>query len=268
MRTNESIIAQVLGRLVDSCDNFLVEPWYGIDDDIKSPYKWLCDHFDHDEPDEIALIGFSRGAYTVRSLAGLIGKFGIFKFTGSRYSEEQRWSHVSGLYRDYRQRKDGPSENVSRSADVRIRFLGVFDTVGALGIPPDFNFTRRMFSRRKYQFHDTVLGNKVDTARHALAMDERRLSFTPTLWTNTESNRDVEQLWFPGVHGDVGGSYAERGLGDVTPNWMIDAAMECGFEFQADSETKLTPIIEVCFTTLSKAVLAICVHSHEQYRIC
>lgn len=212
----------------------------GIDDDIKSPYKWLCENYDKNRLDEIFLVGFSRGAYTVRSLAGLIGRFGLLELRGSNLDEGQRWSLVSQVYGAYRETNRAPT-NAPRNEEVKIRFLGVFDTVGALGIPPDLNFTRRLFNRKKYQFHDTVLGGNVETACHAVAMDERRLSFTPTLWTNVDRRPHVKQMWFPGVHGDVGGSYAETGLGDIALDWMIDAAIQCKLDFQDRFRDQLKP---------------------------
>lgn len=214
---------------------------YGIDDDIKSPYKWLCDRYDPDKKDEIFLIGFSRGAYTVRSLAGLISRFGLCAFKNGEMEESARWAQVSDVYAAYRQRKETVADEITRHADVPIKFLGVFDTVGALGIPPDLNFTRRLFNRKKYQFHDTVLGDKIEHAYHAVAMDERRLSFTPTLWTRLDDRPKVKQVWFPGVHGDVGGSYAESGLGDITLDWMIDGASKCGLNMQERFLDQLRP---------------------------
>lgn len=213
---------------------------YGIDDDIKSPYKFLCEHYDAARGDEIFLIGFSRGAYTVRSLGGLIAKHGLLTLKDSDLEEPDKWDAVTQMYGAYRGKNNEP-DAVPSDKTVKIRFMGVFDTVGALGIPPDLNFTRRLFNRRKYQFHDTVLSKKVDAAYHAVAMDERRLSFTPTLWTDVDKRPEVKQVWFPGVHGDVGGSYAETGLGDITLDWMIDAAKDCGLTFQERFRDQIQP---------------------------
>ncbi|WP_373636594.1 DUF2235 domain-containing protein [Yoonia sp. BS5-3] len=214
---------------------------YGIDDDIKSPFKWLCDHYRGPTKDQIFVCGFSRGAYTVRSLGGLIGKVGLLDHTSADLTEPEKWEAVTAAYNYYRQRSDTAPPQEGSHEDVPIRFMGVFDTVGALGIPPDLNFMRRMFNRRKYQFHDTVLGQGVKTARHAVAMDERRFSFTPTLWTKIDSKRDIKQIWFPGVHGDIGGSYAQAGLGDITLDWMITEAAKCGLDFQERFLDQLSP---------------------------
>lgn len=214
---------------------------YGIDDDIKSPYKWLCDNYRGPDEDQIFLIGFSRGAYTVRSLGGMIGKIGLCNHADPAMTEAQKWDVVTRAYNTYRGRGLTLPSEATRRTDVPIRFMGVFDTVGALGIPPDMNFMRRMFSRKKYQFHDTVLGAYVQTARHAMAMDERRLAFTPTLWTKVDEQRDIAQVWFPGVHGDVGGSYSDTGLGDITLEWMIKEARKCGLDFQDRFRDQLNP---------------------------
>ncbi|MEP3846554.1 MAG: DUF2235 domain-containing protein [Paracoccaceae bacterium] len=212
---------------------------YGINDDIKSPYKWLCENYRGEGKDQIFLVGFSRGAYTARSLAGIVGEVGLCDHTDPDMAEPDKWSAVERAYERYRNRT-GDIDALDARA-VPIRFLGVFDTVGALGIPPDLNFTRRVFGRKKYQFHDTALSEKVQTARHALAIDERRLSFTPTLWTKFGDDCDVEQVWFPGVHADVGGGYAETGLGDITLDWMIEEAKKCGLDFQDRFRDQLKP---------------------------
>jgi hypothetical protein len=99
----------------------------------------------------------------------------------------------------------------------------VWDTVGALGIPDDLALLNLLDRRHDYTFHDTTLSASILTARHAVAMDERRASFQPTLWTKIKG-RDVKQLWFPGVHSDVGGGYVETGLSDGALEWMIEEA--------------------------------------------
>lgn len=215
----------------------------GIDDEIKSPYKWLCEHYRGPAHDRIFLIGFSRGAYTVRSLAGLIGRVGLFDLTGDALQEPAKWSIVYEAYKRYRSRKTGAdfAPDVGLRMNVAIDFLGVFDTVGALGIPNDFAILRSFTNRRKYMFHDTELGKDVRCARHAVAIDEQRQSFMPTLWTNTDPNRDVKEIWFPGVHGDVGGSYADTGLGDITLKWMIEEAQTKGLAFESKFVDQLDP---------------------------
>jgi hypothetical protein len=120
-------------------------------------------------------------------------------------------------------------------ADVRIKFVGVFDTVGALGIPGP--------SRDRMKFHDVSLGHTLEHARQALAIDERRMTFEPCIWTidptlpDEERPRSVEQVWFEGVHSDVGGGYEnkESGLSQISLAWMVSEAAAKGLVFNPDT---------------------------------
>ncbi|MGE0830890.1 MAG: DUF2235 domain-containing protein, partial [Hyphomonadaceae bacterium] len=124
--------------------------------------------------------------------------------------------------------------------DLRIRFVGVWDTVGALGIPGNLSF----LSRKKYEFHDTALSRAVQYARHAVAIDERRNSFKPTLWSNlAEINRAslaaghaprVRQAWFPGDHGCVGGGGVSRALSNCALLWVLEGAEEAGLKLSRE----------------------------------
>ena len=113
-----------------------------------------------------------------------------------------------------------------------VDFLGVFDTVGALGVPG--------FQRLAPRFHNVQLGSGVRRARHALAIDETRLKFAPTFWevpadhpeASTEDER-VKQVWFEGAHSDVGGGYRETGLSDTSLLWMAREAHQAGLVFDA-----------------------------------
>jgi hypothetical protein len=195
----------------------------GLDRNIMSSYRYLAGSYQ--TGDEIYLFGFSRGAYTVRSLAGMVGRCGILDTTD--LEEPEVWRRIEAIYKKgYRKRglctEDGwrfhaPPKGMEK---VPIRFIGVWDTVGALGIPDDMAFLNLLDGFHDYTFHDTELSNGIQTARHAIAMDERRASFQPTLWTDVK-DRDVKQVWFPGVHSDVGGGYAETGLSDGALKWMI-----------------------------------------------
>ena len=198
----------------------------GLDNNIKSAYRFLADHYA--SGDEIYLFGFSRGAYTVRSLGGLVSGFGILDTTD--LSEAEIWGRIDKLYDDGYRRGRTHVGNAwafrpppQGEEKIPIRFIGVWDTVGALGIPDDLGLLNLLDRKHDYTFHDTMLGKNTQTARHAIAMDERRASFQPTLWTNVEG-RDVKQLWFPGVHSDVGGGYAHAGLSDGALAWMIGEA--------------------------------------------
>jgi hypothetical protein len=109
---------------------------------------------------------------------------------------------------------------------VKVAFLGVFDTVGALGVPGAF--------RRKHQFHDVKLSTTVRCARQALAIDEHRMKFEPSLWEpcpDPDPDQSVKQVWFEGAHSDVGGGYAETGLSDTALEWMTGEARDRGLVF-------------------------------------
>jgi uncharacterized protein (DUF2235 family) len=122
--------------------------------------------------------------------------------------------------KEFRQRNSHP--------DVDLDFIGVWDTVGALGVPiPAFRF----WNRKRYEFHDTDLSSRVLCAYQALAVDERRKPFLPTLWRkqpHAPATRVLEQAWFPGDHSDAGGGYAETGLSDGALHWMCDRAAASG----------------------------------------
>ena len=195
----------------------------GLTENIIDGYRFLANNFA--TGDEIYVFGFSRGAYTARSLVGLISMAGLLApiHLGAALKDD-----VLGIYRD----KDLNSEqkrqmmadlNLTRHENVRIRCIGVWDTVGALGIPTELG---RMLFGKKCYFHDVELSGIVDIALHAVAIDEKRGSFPPALWVKSDDApppdqfQVVEQVWFPGVHSNVGGSYADTGLSDIAFEWM------------------------------------------------
>lgn len=210
----------------------------GISEDIRDCYQWLSDKYT--AGDRIYLFGFSRGAFTARSLAGMIGKLGLIDFdknAGTSRSKLVEKAYVEG----YRNGQDLSDNIHCHNNSNAIHFIGVFDTVGALGIPDDKQILDLFDSPTKYRFHDTKLSNDVKKARHAVALDERRGSFTPTLWENVESHNDAKQLWFPGVHSDIGGGYKETGLSDCTLKWMTTEAQEAQLLFNESLIDQITP---------------------------
>src|SRR5262249_39840724 len=115
-----------------------------------------------------------------------------------------------------------------KSRIIEIIFLGVWDTVGALGIPVE-SFDE--FNKEQFEFHDTELSGIVRNAFHALATDEHRQPYAATLWDPKKKlDQVVEQRWFLGAHADVGGGYKDRQLSDITLNWMQLRAQACGLE--------------------------------------
>lgn len=220
----------------------------GLDRNIMSAYRELCDHYE--TGDHIFLFGFSRGAYTVRSLAGLLSCCGLLDTRQT--PEAQIWPRIERVFqRGYRQKSERRDawdawgwafhQAPEQAGPIPIRLLGVWDTVGALGIPDDMALLNLLDKRHDYTFHDTALSASVQTARHALALDELRASFQPALWESKLEGRDVKQLWFPGVHSDIGGGYHESGLSDAALQWMIEQAASCGLAFQGEMLKQIVP---------------------------
>jgi uncharacterized protein (DUF2235 family) len=205
---------------------------HGLSKNILDLYGALVERY---QPgDEIFLFGFSRGAYTARSLAGLIRNCGILK---PEHSGRMREAY--GLYR----RKDEDSKPDGRDAllfrdrysrTTRIRFIGVWDTVGALGIP--LSGLRLVNALVNVRFHDVRLSTHVDHAYQALALDEKRGPFKPAVWEQQENaaGQVLEQAWFAGVHSNVGGGYRDAGLSDAALAWMLEKARSCGLAFDPE----------------------------------
>lgn len=224
-----------------------------LDDHLLDAYLFL--NLNYEPGDQIYLFGFSRGAYTVRSLAGLLRKCGVL-----------RRAHVDKA-RDaldlYRRRIASDSHEAARfrlsyaaawphlstrfsppPVDLSISYLGVWDTVGALGIPRVLPLSIGL--NKQYQFHDTSLSRSVRFARHALAIDERRPSFAPTLWSNLDKINipgapvRAAQAWFPGDHGGVGGNDITRGLSNCALLWVLEGAEQAGLAFAREPGSVLS----------------------------
>lgn len=217
----------------------------GLGHTVRGAYRYLSQHYA--EGTEIYLFGFSRGAFTARSLAGYIGASGLLKAEHcSPENEKRAWEYYRTPPDDRFPQEHEALKKLSHDA-VRIRLLGVFDTVGALGVP--LGLFRR-WNQRRFQFHDVTLGSNVDYALHALAIDEKRGPFLPALW-QSPGHRDfqcVEQVWFPGSHSNIGGSYADRGLSDRALFWMISRITrhKIGLAFRSGWEKTVNP--SVCGT--------------------
>jgi uncharacterized protein (DUF2235 family) len=183
----------------------------GLNRDIKETYRFLCLNYDYG--DEIYLFGFSRGAYTARSLAGLIYCSGLLP---------RHHIDVSNVaWRNYRNNHKPNSEHckefreayASRSVDIMA--LGCWDTVGALGVPKPFNLFKR------YGFHDLYLNRSIKYAFHAMALDEHRRIFNVTPMQATPETKLIN-AWFPGHHGCVGGGTSSlKPLSNIALQWMM-----------------------------------------------
>jgi uncharacterized protein (DUF2235 family) len=232
----------------------------GLDQNIQDGYRFLC--LNYEDGDEIYLFGFSRGAYTVRSLGGLIARFGLLP---RKYIRE-----TPKAYEYYRLRDTDPEyEEKHKKANefcadyckqVEITLMGCWDTVGSLGIPdqtPLLPFDK--FVNEKYRFHDTKLSSIIQYALHAAALDETRSVFDITpMQRSEEDTKPLKQVWFPGDHGCVGGgAKATAGLSDRALEWMKEEIEKFGLKLTIDFDNipdneKVSPDHRVYYETTFK----------------
>ena len=249
---------------------------FGLDKNLYEAYAFLI--FNYTVGDEIFVFGFSRGAFTARSFVGLIYNCGIMR--------RRNVGDISQALEFYKSRDDldhplgdkmlefradnspdvcvAPKEDDWRCRTVpnyqagsapllKIKYVGVWDTVGALGIPDYMKINA--LDGNKYSFHDPRLAPFVERARHAVAIDERRKTFAPTLWSNIAernaeagadpSSRDApfQQQWFPGDHGSVGGGGDRLGLSDQALAWIVAGARHAGLKVDSDPSSRVYEII-------------------------
>ena len=233
---------------------------YGLDRTILQAYAYLAATY---EPaDELFIYGFSRGAYTARSLLGLLTSAGLPLPTllhgdhlrlvreaaatlslASDAPDQLREgltrmvldpaNHLIGeAYQTYRTLQSDPQTSklaIGRrrgTQDIAVTLLGLWDTVGPLGIPTN---ALRWLNEHRYNFRDTELSPIVQQAYHALAIDEHRADHNATLWTApAKAGQTIEQRWFAGAHGDLGGTYPDRELADVSLSWILRHSMRKG----------------------------------------
>ncbi len=255
-----------LGKRVDKLAGGLFG--WGLNTNIRAAYKWLCEHYT--PGDKILIFGFSRGAYTARSLAGMIRKCGIladpsdenvrdafrlYRKAGPEnapdephiWAERRRISpKFATSAHDVMERLAAGDAGENEPFLVRISYLGVWDTVGALGIPPSVLGAVAVWMNTRHEFHDTRLTSLVEAARHAVALDERRIFFEPALWDNLEASLDhpglnngdrspdrpYQQVWFVGDHALVGGSAKTRALTEISLDWMWEGAANTGLKLK------------------------------------
>ncbi|KAF4550546.1 Alpha/beta hydrolase domain-containing protein 2 [Elsinoe fawcettii] len=244
----------------------------GFSENVREAYAFLANNYhkadnsaldrNGDETDSIFLIGFSRGAYTARSLGGLVGQLGLLKkehmnwfydifedwqnagnpdYTPRFWTNFSRWNvdvngkephsissnpndvvHVNDYLEDYR--KSLLALKLTQEADIAA--IGVFDTVGALGVPVN-PFMKNLFKLpaflHKYMWVDTSLDNHVKNAFQALALDEHRAPFFPSVWERPDGCRtNLKQVWFAGAHSSIGGAYPDIAQANITLAWMMD----------------------------------------------
>lgn len=200
---------------------------FGISGNIKKSYRFIFDHFE--AGDRIYLIGFSRGAATVRSLSSFIHYFGILP--------KARPELIKRAYRIYQirnpeKRKKRADEFIAKNRTMwtTIRFLGCFDTVAALGLPfRTLSVLLDGFPLFRHRFHNFRLSHSVEHACQALAIDDERRTFHPVLWDRQIlPDQTIKQVWFCGMHTDVGGGYPEQELSDIPLVWLTQQAVNHG----------------------------------------
>ncbi len=215
----------------------------GLSRKIREGYKKLSDSYD--DGDHVFVFGFSRGAYTARSLVGFIRNCGLLPKGSLTKDDPDANDALMEAYEIYRTRDrsaDAERARIFRQARdsriIPIKFVGVWDTVGALGIPiKSFG----PFNKEQLEFHDTELSGIVENAYHAIAVDEHRKPYEAALWDPTEKPKQViEQRWFIGAHADIGGGYNDRRLSDITLRWMQDKAQSCGLRIDPSGIPKVT----------------------------
>lgn len=184
---------------------------YGLQKNVEDAYRYLMGSF---EPgDRVYLFGFSRGAFTVRALAGMLYKCGLLRADAGNLVE-----YASKVYNTSGNDTLAQGFRATFGQPCPVHFIGVWDTVESLAL----NAGKR--------FHDATLNPEVRYGYHALAIDEKRRDFLSCLWDedNIRERQAIEQVWFAGVHADVGGGYAERGLSNITLQWMLGKAVRQG----------------------------------------
>jgi uncharacterized protein (DUF2235 family) len=234
----------------------------GLSDNVQAAYQWLVENYD--DGDEIYIFGFSRGAYTARSVSGVIINCGLLgrnaPLTVSQIYERYRQGKAATpLYRlIFQQQQPNPpalsaadQALMNNSRRVPIKMVAVWDTVGALGVP----WTEApLIGRGNFYFHNTNISVLIENAYHALAVDENRGPFKPTLWTKfrptnpdpapavaapspAPTTQTVEQRWFIGAHSNVGGGYPGDALRNLPLAWLQQMASAHGLHFTRSMAT-------------------------------
>lgn len=221
-----------------------------LDAEIQSVYRFLV--MNHRPDDELFFFGASRGAYIARSCIGMLRNTGLLHRGNA--------SLIPDAYHVYRTHWGPDADNAlrfreGRTREAKVRFLGVWDTVGALGIPLDL-FPG--FDPSRHAFHDTTLSRIVEHACHALAIDERRAAYAPALWKTRADRTRTEQAWFSGSHADVAGGPREAGLSLISLAWMIAQAERAGLCVEQAADDAQSPLdaAEVVHTHVPAAMRA------------
>ncbi|WP_076864041.1 DUF2235 domain-containing protein [Bradyrhizobium mercantei] len=242
---------------------------YGLKRNILDAYKFICRNYDHENDSKIYLFGFSRGAFTVRTLAALILDQGLIvadteselhdgavkayrAYRAAGYHSIWRIEVLFRALRDYilvpvldRLTGNKSYARIARKPVPAIEFIGIWDTVAAYGLPID-EMTRGISNWVwPLELPNRILSPKVRCARHALALDDERTTFHPVLWTeqepgqpapavpNTIDGERLVQVWFVGMHANVGGGYPDDAVAFVPLAWLVDEAVKRGLVFKS-----------------------------------
>lgn len=238
----------------------------GLDENIRSAYEWLVENYN--AGDEIFIFGFSRGAYTARALAGLIAIDGILKagspigvtelFDRYRRVDEQTIWTLRDMEVAHSEKIDDQERLLLKYSQLAyVNFVGVWDTVGSIGIEAG-DFTG--ISSSKFDYLQTGLRLPILSAYHALAIDEHRKKFVPTIWDVHRTDptdiirpprralTSVEQRWFAGAHANVGGGYPTDLLPQASLLWLMKKAESHGLTFrsevQLDGDLLRSPVVD------------------------
>ena len=201
---------------------------YGIKQNVQEAYVYLMDRYE--AGDKVFIFGFSRGAYTARVLVGMLHKCGLLQ-KGSK----NLIPSVMRIAFEGRPQKIEDGFKQSFCHICKPHFVGVWDTVASVG---HLHPTRH--------FKDDVLNHDVTYGFHAISIDEKRKKFPVSIWNESKKSKHqtIEQVWFAGVHSDVGGWYNERGLSDIALSWMLTKANKCGLHLKDswDKNLKCNPL--------------------------
>jgi uncharacterized protein (DUF2235 family) len=214
----------------------------GISERVSEAYTYICANYH--SGDEIILVGFSRGAFTARSVAGMVSNLGLLTLKGLDYyypifRDMQHWGDddykdpfpdmpfsdkptTEEPYRDKLEKMGLTRVRQHNGQLIKIKAICVWDTVGSLGIPrmawmDSVGFRTPFYE--EFKWHDTALSDRIEHAFQALALDETRPPFSPAVWERLDENRsttDLRQVWFPGNHGNVGGGWDDQGISNLT----------------------------------------------------
>jgi uncharacterized protein (DUF2235 family) len=230
---------------------------FGFRDNVLNLYHFLARSY---EPgDTIYLFGFSRGAATVRAFAGFINACGLVDkkhaeingtFEGDLFHKlvkqafDAYRSKDKNVQQKFKNKYALQDKDYAPNGDINIKFIGVWDTVSALGFPKDFSSILQgigtaaekianMIPCLAHDFYDYELNDSIENAYHALSIDDERQTFHPLVWDETNFKGYVEQVWFAGVHSNVGGGYPRTGLSDVALLWMLTKAQTHGLQLHS-----------------------------------